>query len=82
MKSARKFATRSKRRPDTHELLLSKNGSTHLNLWQANAVQLRALGVQQIEIAEVCTADHTNDFYSWRRENAKTGRFAALIAMT
>lgn len=68
--------------PDTHELLLSKNGSTHLNLWQANAVQLHALGVRQVEIAKVCTADHTDDFYSWRRENAKTGRFAALIALT
>lgn len=68
--------------PDTHALLLSKNGVTHLNLWQANAAQLRALGVQQIEIAEICTADNTLDFYSWRRENARTGRFAALIALT
>lgn len=68
--------------PDTHEILLSKNGSIHLNLWQANAVQLRELGVRHIEIAEVCTADRTYDFYSWRREDAKTGRFAALIALT
>lgn len=67
--------------PDTYELLLHKNGSTHLNLWQANASQLRALGVEQIEIAKVCTADHTHDFYSWRRENANTGRFGALIAL-
>jgi polyphenol oxidase len=67
--------------PDAYELLLHENGSTRLNLWQANAAQLRSLGVEQIEIAGVCTADHTNDFYSWRRENAKTGRFAALIAL-
>jgi YfiH family protein len=67
--------------PDTYELLLHKNGSTHLNLWQTNAVQLHALGVTQIEIAGVCTADHTNDFYSWRREHANTGRFGALIAL-
>lgn len=67
--------------PESSALLLHQNGATHLDLWQANAVQLRALGVQDIEIAAVCTADHTRDFYSWRRENATTGRFAALIAM-
>lgn len=67
--------------PDTYELLLHKNGSTHLNLWQTNAVQLHALGVRHIEIAGVCTADHTDDFYSWRREHANTGRFGALIAL-
>ena len=67
--------------PETSELLLRRNGTTHLDLWQANATQLRALGVREIEIAGVCTADHTHDFYSWRRENAATGRFAALIAL-
>lgn len=67
--------------PETSALLLHQNGATHLDLWQANALQLRALGVQDIEIAAVCTADHTHDFYSWRRENATTGRFAALLAL-
>ncbi|MDL1929013.1 hypothetical protein FCG40_08485 [Fimbriimonadia bacterium ATM] len=38
--------------------------------------------MKQIEIAGVCTADHTHDFYSWRREQARTGRFAALIALS
>lgn len=66
---------------DTYELLLRQNGSIRFNLWQANASQLRALGVKHIEIAEVCTADHTDDFYSWRRERANTGRFGALIAL-
>lgn len=67
--------------PDTFDLLIHQNGAAHLNLWQANAAQLRALGVGQIEIAEICTADHTHDFYSWRREQAHTGRFAAIIAL-
>lgn len=67
--------------PDNYGSLLAENGSTHLNLWEANASQLRALGVVQIEIGGVCTADHTDDFYSWRRENAMTGRFAALMAL-
>lgn len=67
--------------PDAPSVLVRNNGALHLDLWQANAVQLRALGVEQIEIAGVCTADRTHDFYSWRRENAVTGRFAALIAL-
>jgi len=66
---------------DTASLLLHRNGSLHLDLWQANAVQLRALGVRHIEIAGICTADHTEDLYSWRREQAHTGRFAALIGL-
>lgn len=62
-------------------LLLKQNGSTHLDLWEANAAQLRELGVEQIEIAEICTADHTNDFYSWRAENKDTGRFGTIAAL-
>jgi purine-nucleoside/S-methyl-5'-thioadenosine phosphorylase / adenosine deaminase len=63
-------------------ILLQHNGSTYLDLWRANAIQLRGLGVGQIEIAEVCTADHVDDFYSWRAENKNTGRFGAIIALT
>jgi YfiH family protein len=67
--------------PESSDLLLHRNGTIHLNLWEANALQLRALGVEQIDIAGVCTSDHTTDFYSWRREKAHTGRFGALIAL-
>lgn len=63
------------------DLLHSHNGKTHFDLWQANAGQLRALGVEQIEIASLCTAHHTGDFFSHRAEHGKTGRFGALIAM-
>ena len=67
---------------NAEELLhIQPDGSIHFDLWQANAWQLRALGVEQIEIAEICTADHTDDFYSWRAEKAKTGRFGAIIAL-
>lgn len=66
---------------ESSSLLLHRNGSLHLDLWQANAVQLRALGVAHVHISEICTADHTDDMYSWRREQANTGRFAALIAL-
>jgi YfiH family protein len=62
------------------ELLISRNSAIHLNLWQANALQLRALGVERIEVAGLCTAEHTEDFYSARAEH-KTGRFSAIIAL-
>jgi YfiH family protein len=65
------------------ELLIQQSdGGIHFDLWQANACQLRALGVAQIEIANLCTADHTDDFYSWRAEKANTGRFGAIITIT
>jgi YfiH family protein len=62
-------------------LHMQDDGTTHLDLWEANAQQLRALGVEQIEIAGLCTADRTDEFYSWRAERANTGRFGAIIAL-
>ncbi len=67
--------------PHSGAQLLSNTRSVQLDLWEANALQLRALGVRQIEIAGICTANHTHDFYSWRGEHAHTGRFGALIAL-
>jgi copper oxidase (laccase) domain-containing protein len=62
-------------------LIKQGDGSIHFNLWEANARQLRELGVGQIEIAGICTAHKLDDFYSWRGENAKTGRFGALVCL-
>lgn len=67
---------------DADQVLVAQpSGAKHFDLWQANAEQLREMGVEQIEIAEICTADHTDEFYSWRAENKVTGRFGAVIAM-
>lgn len=45
--------------------------------------QLRESGVllDHIEESGMCTACHTDEFYSYRAERGKTGRFAALIMM-
>jgi YfiH family protein len=62
--------------------LLSKNGGrTHFDLWEANRLSLIQAGVRQIEIAEICTACHPEDWYSHRAQKGKTGRFGALIAL-
>lgn len=64
------------------ELLLEKHGkSVHFNLWKANQILLNQAGVRQIEIAGICTACHTDDWFSYRAEKGKTGRFGALIAL-
>lgn len=67
--------------PEAALLLIRQNGSLHLDLWEANAHQLRALGVTRVETAGLCTADRTDEFFSWRREWAHTGRLAAVISL-
>lgn len=63
------------------DLLVTRNGKTTLNLWLANEFMLAGCGVGSIEHANICTYENTRDWYSHRRENGKTGRFAALIAV-
>ena len=51
----------------------------HVDLKAANAAQLRALGIQQIEIDQACTVENNADFFSHRTEKGMTGRMLALI---
>jgi YfiH family protein len=64
------------------DLLIPQADGVHFDLWRASARQLRTLGIEQIEIAGLCTAHRTDEFYSWRAENERTGRFGAIIALT
>lgn len=57
------------------------NGKAHLDLWLANALQLRELGVRSIETAQVCTMCHADAYFSHRATGGRTGRFAALIGL-
>jgi len=63
------------------ELIHPWDGRTHLDLWAANRLQLEAAGVERIEMADVCTACHLEDWYSHRAEMGRTGRFGALMAL-
>jgi copper oxidase (laccase) domain-containing protein len=66
--------------PDFYqELLIKRDGSTHLDLWKTNELQLRQNQVGSIEVAEICTACHVDTWYSHRAEKGKTGRFSAAI---
>ena len=57
------------------------DGTAYFDLWEANRRALAEAGVEQIEIAGLCTACHTDEFYSHRAEAGKTGRFGAVIAL-
>lgn len=64
---------------DQSQSVLSTNGSAYsLNLWRANEILLRKAGVKNIEVAEICTACHNEDWFSHRKENGSTGRFGAV----
>lgn len=52
-----------------------------LNLWRANEIALEYAGVENIEIAGICTACETGNWFSHRAEKGKTGRFAAVLAL-
>jgi len=67
---------------DESELLLkSHDGKIHFDLWKTNRVLLERAGVGHIEVAEVCTACNTDDWFSHRAEKGRTGRFGALITL-
>ncbi len=54
----------------------------YLDLWQANAEQLREAGVRHIEIAGLCTACRRDLFFSHRGDGGRSGRFGAFIMLT
>ena len=54
-----------------------------LNLWVANKIQLLEAGIpdNNIEISNLCTYKNSDMFFSSRKSNTKTGRFAAGIML-
>jgi YfiH family protein len=68
--------------PSAEAFLDSSNGSVELDLWAANRWLLESAGVDQIEISGVCTACHTEDWFSHRGESGRTGRFGALMYLS
>lgn len=55
-------------------------GKYYLDLWLANADQLKQAGVQHIDVLgiDTCTDER---FYSYRREKGTTGRFLAVASI-
>ena len=66
---------------ESDQVLESHNGKIHFDLWKTNRILLERAGVGKIEAAGVCTACHTDDWFSHRAEKGRTGRFGALISL-
>jgi YfiH family protein len=58
-----------------------QKGRAYLNLWEANARQLMEAGLKEVEVAGVCTACHTDVFFSHRGDHGQSGRFGAVIML-
>lgn len=59
-------------------------GRWRLDLWEANRRLLVQAGVSSsgIEVAGVCTACHTGEFFSYRGLGGRTGRFGVLVGLS
>lgn len=63
------------------DVLISRNGSIHLDLWKANQLLLEEAGISKIENIGLCTACRTDDWFSHRAESGKSGRFGVYIRL-
>lgn len=63
------------------QVLLRKADKTFFDLTLANQLILNDLGVSKVEQAQLCTACHVDDWFSYRIEGEKSGRFGVLIAL-
>jgi YfiH family protein len=66
---------------ESDQVLISNNGKIHFDLWKTNRILLERAGVGRVDIAGICTACHTDDWFSHRAEKGRTGRFGALISL-
>lgn len=66
---------------DSEQVLHSQNGKIHFDLWKTNQILLERAGIGRIDISGICTACHTDDWFSHRAEKGRTGRFGAMISL-
>jgi len=67
--------------PAAADFLHAQDGHTFFDLWAANRKHLEDAGVRQVELSGLCTACHTEHWFSHRAEKGRTGRFGALITL-
>lgn len=62
-------------------LLNTETGKYHMDLWEANRLQLLEFGVSthRIEVAGICTHTHHEEFFSARRLGINSGRILSGI---
>jgi hypothetical protein len=57
------------------------DGTAYLDLWASNRLDLERAGVEQVAVMGICTAQHTDEFFSHRAEKGRTGRFGAVMSL-
>lgn len=64
-------------------ILTSQDGAQHLDLWEANRIQLMEADVPEtnIDCANICTSCDCTFFYSYRAAGGRTGRLAAVMEL-
>ena len=73
----------SKYKFDSKVVFKKNSGEWSLDLRRANYLQLIKGGVEEknIFVNEICTADHPEFFFSYRRDKGNTGRMAAIFML-
>ena len=57
------------------------DGSAFFDLWLANQLDFQRMGVENVKVLRLCTYDNTDEFFSHRAEQGKTGRFGVVISL-
>ena len=63
------------------EALQNNHGSFYADLGKINQLQLLQAGIGQIFNTNICPFCQNEDFFSYRKEHGKTGRFATFIML-
>jgi len=64
---------------DAPELVHRREDGLYLDLPGVVQAQLETLGVRRIEMSGICTACRTDEWFSYRAEGGRTGRFGVLV---
>ncbi len=56
-------------------------GRACFDLWQANQLDLERQGVRNVTALRICTFENTDEFFSHRAEQGKTGRFGVVMSL-
>lgn len=70
-------------RDTSHILVPKEDDKWSLDLWEANKTVLLESGIsrENISVSELCTSCKSDEFFSYRVEDGKTGRMSAAIML-
>ena len=74
------LAAQFEERFGSNVLIRAENKKPHLDLQRAAYFQLQDAGVEEIEIANLCTSCHPDQFFSYRRDGS-SGRMMSFITL-